>query len=56
LRINESKSAVASVLERSFLGYAFGRLPNAGVKRKVAPKALERLKDRLRQLTRRALG
>lgn len=56
LRINESKSAVASVFERSFLGYAFGRLPNAGVKRKVAPKALDRLKDRLRQLTRRTRG
>ncbi|MFN3842982.1 MAG: group II intron reverse transcriptase/maturase [Rehaibacterium terrae] len=56
LRINETKSAVASVFERSFLGYAFGRLPNAGVRRKVAPKALARLKDRLRQLTRRTRG
>lgn len=56
LRINAAKSAVASVFERSFLGYAFGRLPDAGVKRKVAPKALERLKDRLRQLTRRTCG
>ncbi len=56
LRINEAKSAVASVFERSFLGYAFGRLPNAGVRRKVAPKALERLKNRLRQLTRRTRG
>ena len=56
LRINAAKSAVASVFERSFLGYAFGRMPDAGVRRKVAPKALERLKDRLRQLTRRTCG
>jgi group II intron reverse transcriptase/maturase len=56
LRINEAKSAVASVFERSFLGYAFGRLPNAQVKCKVAPKALERLKGRLRQLTQRTRG
>jgi RNA-directed DNA polymerase len=56
LRINESKSAVASVFERTLLGYAFGRAPNAGVKRKVAAKALDRLKARLRQLTRRTRG
>jgi RNA-directed DNA polymerase len=47
---------VASVFERTFLGYAFGRAPNAGVKRKVAAKALDRLKARLRQLTRRTRG
>jgi group II intron reverse transcriptase/maturase len=57
LRINEAKSAVASVFERTFLGYAFGRTPDPErVKRKVAPKALGRLKDRLRQLTRRTRG
>jgi group II intron reverse transcriptase/maturase len=57
LRVNEAKSAVASVFERAFLGYAFGRTPDAQrVKRKVAPKALERLQDRLRQLTRRTRG
>jgi group II intron reverse transcriptase/maturase len=56
LRINAAKSAVASVFARAFLGYAFGRMPDAGVKRKVAPKSLGRLKDRLRQLTRRTCG
>lgn len=56
LKINDAKSAVASVFERTFLGYAFGRMPNAGVKRKVAAKALGRLKDRLRHLTRRTRG
>lgn len=57
LRINEAKSAVASVFERTFLGYAFGRTPDPGrVKRKVAAKALDRLKDRLRLLTGRTRG
>lgn len=56
LRINAAKSAVASVFERSFLGYAFGRTPTETVKRKVATKSLERLKERLRQLTRRTCG
>ena len=55
LRINESKSAVASVFERPFLGYAFGPT-RTGVRRKVAAKALDRLKVRLRQLTRRSGG
>jgi len=54
LRINAAKSAVASVFERTFLGYALGRTPEMHrTKRKVAPKALGRLKDRIRQLTRR---
>jgi RNA-directed DNA polymerase len=56
LRINAAKSAVASVFERTFLGYAFGRVDAQRVKRKVAPKALARLKDRIRQLTRRTCG
>jgi RNA-directed DNA polymerase len=38
LRVNDAKSAVASVFERAFLGYAFGRTPDAQrVQRKVAP-------------------
>ena len=57
LRINAAKSAVASVFERTFLGYALGRTPEMHrTKRKVAPKALGRLKDRIRQLTRRTRG
>lgn len=56
LRINVAKSAVASVFERTFLGYAFGRADATRVKRKVAPKALARFKDRIRQLTRRTRG
>ena len=56
LRLNEAKSAVASVFERPFLGYGFRRAPVAGVRRVVALKSLDRLKDRLRQLTRRTCG
>ena len=56
LKLNEAKSAVASVYERSFLGYAFGRGPEGAVRRKVSSKSLDRLKGRLRQLTRRTRG
>jgi len=56
LRINESKSAVASVFERTFLGYGFGRMPAGALRRRVAPKALARLKDRVREITRRTCG
>ena len=56
LRINESKSAVASVRERQFLGFSFLVRRDGEVKRRLAPKALERMKDRVRELTRRSIG
>jgi RNA-directed DNA polymerase len=52
LKVNESKSAVARPQERKFLGFSFA----AGVKRIVAPKALERFKRPAREITRRAKG
>lgn len=52
LKVNEEKSAVAPVRERKFLGY---RLLNDG-KLTIAPKTLERLKDKIRQLTKRNRG
>lgn len=55
LSINESKSAVASVFGRKFLGYAFWSSAN-GIKRKVASKAREQFKQRIRRLTRRSGG
>lgn len=55
LSVNESKSAVASVFGRKFLGYAFWSSAN-GIKRKVASKALEQFKQRIRRLTRRSGG
>lgn len=55
LVINEDKSAVASVFTRQFLGFAFWRR-QGGVKLGVAPKALKKMKDRVRGLTRRTRG
>lgn len=56
LKINESKSAVASVFGRKFLGVAFWAAPKREIKRKVAGKALEAFRQRIRQLTRRSGG
>ncbi len=55
LTVNETKSAVASVKGRKFLGYGFW-FAEDGVKRKVAAKALTTFKQRVRQLTRRSGG
>jgi RNA-directed DNA polymerase len=54
LKVNETKSAVARPQERKFLGFSFrvGR----EVKRAIAPKALDRFKRRIRDITRRAKG
>ena len=54
LRVNESKSAVARPQERKFLGFSFTAGPE--VKRVIAPKALDRFKRRIREITRRAKG
>ncbi len=54
LKVNEAKSAVARPQERKFLGFSFTKGPE--VKRAIAPKALERFKKRVRQITRRAKG
>jgi RNA-directed DNA polymerase len=56
LKINESKSAVASAFGRRFLGYALWLSRKVEVKRAVAKKALETFKQRIRQLTRRSGG
>ena len=56
LTINESKSAVASVFGRKFLGYSLWVARGKVVKRKVAAKPLATFKQRVRQLTRRSGG
>jgi group II intron reverse transcriptase/maturase len=56
LKINESKSAVASVFGRKFLGYALWRVSNDEVRCAVSKKALETFKQRIRQITRRSSG
>ena len=54
LKVNASKSAVARPSKRKFLGFSFtsGREP----KRRVAPKALGRFKEKIRELTSRTKG
>lgn len=52
LRVNRDKSAVAPVHERKFLGH---RLLTGG-RLGIAPKSLERAKNRIRQITRRKRG
>jgi RNA-directed DNA polymerase len=54
LEVNETKSAVARPQERKFLGFSFTAGPE--VKRVIAPKALDRFKRRIREITRRAKG
>ncbi len=56
LRINESKSAVASVFGRKFLGYALWQAGNGAVRRVVSEKALKAFKQRIRWMTRRSGG
>ncbi len=56
LKINESKSAVASAFGRKFLGYALWANQKGEVKRAVSEKALATFKQRIRQLTRRSGG
>jgi group II intron reverse transcriptase/maturase len=55
LKVNETKSAVASVKGRKFLGYSFW-FAKDGVKRGVAEKPMATFKQRVRQLTRRSGG
>jgi RNA-directed DNA polymerase len=54
LKVNEAKSAVARPQERKLLGFSFTAGPE--VRRVMAPKALDRFKRRVREITRRAKG
>jgi RNA-directed DNA polymerase len=54
LKVNEAKSAVARPHTRKFLGFSF--TPQARAKRRIAPKALARFKERIRELTQRTRG
>src|SRR5258708_299721 len=54
LKVNEAKSAVARPQERKFLGFSFTAGPE--VKRVIAPKAVDRFKQRIREITRPAKG
>ncbi len=54
LKVNETKSAVARPWERKFLGFSFTN--HRRPKRRIAPKALERFKEKIRELTSRTRG
>ena len=54
LKVNEQKSAVARPWQRKFLGFSFTSAKKP--KRRIAPKAMSRFKERVRELTRRARG
>ena len=54
LKVNESKSAVARPKDRKFLGFSFTWGESA--KRRIAPQAILRFKERIRELTRRTRG
>lgn len=54
LKVNSEKSAVARPWERKFLGFSF--TANREPKRRIAPKAVQRFKGRVRELTRRTRG
>ena len=56
LRINSAKSAVARAWDRPFLGFSFWVAPGRVVKRRVAPKALKAMQERVRQITARTGG
>ena len=54
LKVNETKSAVARPWDRTFLGFSF--TSRREPKRRIGPKARQRFKDRVRELTRRSRG
>jgi RNA-directed DNA polymerase len=54
LKVNERKSAVAQPWERKFLGFSFTSVGEP--KRRIAPKAMLRFKERVREPTSRTRG
>jgi len=54
LKVNEQKSAVARPWERKFLGFSF--TSGQPIKRRIAPKAVVRFQERIRELTSRNRG
>ncbi len=52
LKVNQEKSAVAYIEERKFLGYRLLRGGRLG----IAPQSVQRMKDRVRSITRRNRG
>ena len=56
LRVNESKSAVDVAWNRKLLGYSMYVARSGEIKRCIAPQALQAMKRRVREITRRSRG
>jgi RNA-directed DNA polymerase len=56
LHINEEKSAVASATTRQFLGFSLWVAPGRQVKHRVSSKAVQAMKAKVRELTKRSGG
>ena len=56
LRVNETKSRVTRATKAKFLGFSFWVAAGRVIRRRVAPEAIKRMKERVRELTRRSAG
>ena len=56
LKVNEAKTAVAPVWGRKFLGYCLRKGKDGQVKLAVAAQALDKVRERLREITKRHRG
>ena len=56
LKVNESKSAVDLAVRRKILGYSMWRGPKGTAKLRVAPKAIQAMKEKVRHITGRNGG
>jgi RNA-directed DNA polymerase len=56
LRVNETKSKVRRATASKFLGFSFWVAKGRVIRRRVAPQAIARMKERVRELTRRSAG
>jgi RNA-directed DNA polymerase len=56
LRVNEAKSKVRRATASKFLGFSLWTGRGGTIRRRVAPQAIKRMKERVRGLTRRSAG
>jgi len=56
LGVNESKSKVTRATQSKFLGFSFWVAAGRKIRRRVAPQAIRRMKETVRDLTRRSGG
>jgi len=56
LRVNETKSKVTRATASKFLGFSFWTAAGRTIRRRIAPQAIARMKERVRELTRRSAG